>query len=95
MACGCSNLPHSRFLSDGPLPFGKLALQSAEYREFACSRETADWLLAGAMRSLDGRPVRLQIMDECRGGFNVMVKVWDAPEVLESAREMQAEAWAA
>lgn len=94
MACGCFSLS-GHYLSDGPLPFGKLALQSAEYREFACSRETADWLKAGGMRVLDGVPVRLQVMDVCRGGFNVWVKVWDAPALLDSAREIQEEAWAA
>jgi hypothetical protein len=82
-------------LSDGPLEFGRLALVSVEYREFACSVETAEWLLEGGMTSLDGNPVHLQVMDTLVGGFNVMVKVWDAPVMLDSAHELQAELWAA
>lgn len=70
-------------LSDGPLPFGKLAFCQADYREFACSRETAEWLLDGGMSSLDGVPVRLQVMDILAGGHNVMVKIWVATGQLE------------
>lgn len=67
----------SRFwFSDGPLPFGEIRLWQPDYREFVCSRETAAWLMAGAMTHLDGVAVRLQVMDTLRGGFNVVVKAW-------------------
>lgn len=81
----------NRPFSDGPLEFGKLYLWQPGYREFACSKETFEWLQAGGMQSIDGIPVRLQVMDILVGGFNVMVKAWDAPEVLECAVELQAE----
>ncbi len=81
--------------ADGPLEFGKLFLWQPEYREFACSRETFEWLQAGAMTHVDGLPVRLQVMDTLVGGFNVMVKIWDAPALIDSARELQAEQWVA
>ncbi len=84
-----------RRIADEPVEFGRITLVSAEYREFVCSVETAEWMLAGGFTSLDGRPVRLQIMDTLRGGFNVVVKVWDAPELVDAAREIQAEAWVA
>lgn len=84
-----------RPFSDGPLPFGKLFLWQPDYREFACSRETFEWLAAGGMRELDGEPVSLQVMDTLVGGFNVMVKVWDSPRVLDGARELQAVQWVA
>ena len=77
------------------MPFGKLYLWQPDYREFACSRETAAWLMDGGMTHIDGLPVSLQIMDTLVGGFNVMVKVWDAPEVRDSAREIQCEQWVA
>lgn len=63
-------------LSDGPLPFGKLFLFQTDYKEFACSKETASWLQAGAMSSIDGTPVKLQVMEEMVGGHNVMMKAW-------------------
>jgi len=82
----------NRPFADGPLPFGKLYLWQPDYREFCCSVETFEWLAAGGMRELDGFPVVLQRMDTLVGGFNVMVKVWDAVEVREGARELQVEA---
>ena len=66
--------PHP--LSDGPLEFGRIAWAQADYLEFACSLATADWLEAGAMSSIDGRPVILQRTCLLVGGHNVMVRVW-------------------
>jgi hypothetical protein len=63
-------------LSDGPLPFGKLVLGQADYREFACSKSTASWLIGGGMTHLDGKEVTLQVKDECVGGHNVIVGFW-------------------
>lgn len=63
-------------MSLDPLPFGKLALCQEHYREFVCSKETFEWLASGGMTSLDGVPVRLQVMDELRGGVNVVVHIW-------------------
>lgn len=63
-------------LSDGPLPFGKLAFCQRDYREFACSKATYEWLAGGAMTTLDEIPVTLQIVDICVGGHNVWVKIW-------------------
>lgn len=86
-----------RRVADAPIEFGKLELCQVHYREFACSVETFEWLQAGGMTHLDGVPVRLQKMDTMVGGHNVFVKIWDAPEVLDAARELQREAagWAA
>lgn len=70
-------------LSDGPLPFGELAFCQRDYREFACSKETFEWLSSGAMAMLDEVPIRLQIMDVCVGGFNVWVRIWPATNQLE------------
>lgn len=72
-------------LSDGPLPYTHITLCQRDYREFACSRATADWLIGGAMTHLDGIPVRLQIMDELVGGHNVMVKIWGTTPADEAA----------
>jgi len=63
-------------LSDGPLPFGEIFLGQLDYGEFACSKETASWLQAGAMSSIDGVPVTLQVMEELVGAHNVMLKIW-------------------
>lgn len=82
-----------RRIADEPVEFGRITLVSAEYREFVCSVETAEWMRAGGFTSLDGRPVKLQIMDTLRGGLNVVVKVWDAPDVVDAARELQAKQW--
>jgi len=51
-------------------------LGSTEYREFVCSKQTATWLQAGGMTHIDGKQVKLQIKDECRGGHNVVVGFW-------------------
>lgn len=67
-----------RPLSDGPLPH--MALMDcgmAGYHEFACSRATFEALAAGAMKVLDGRPVRVRVIEECVGGHNVIVQVND------------------
>lgn len=77
------------------MPFGKLALCQADYMEFMCSVETAEWLMGGGMTHLDGVPVHLQVMDTLRGGANVMVKIWLASDLLDVAHELQAEMWAA
>ena len=54
------------------LPFKKIVdCGLAEYREFACSNDTFVWLRDGAMTSVDGQPVQLQIVD--RAGPNVIV----------------------
>ena len=64
-------------LSDGPLPDGQLFdAGTRSYGEFACSKTTLEWLTNGAMGSVDGKPVRLQVMEECVGGWNVLVKAW-------------------
>lgn len=60
-----------------PLPFGELFdLGIRNYREFACSKSTLNWLKAGAMTSLDGDQVTLRVMEEVPPGHNVIVKVW-------------------
>ena len=69
--------------SDGPLEFGRIVdCGIVGYHEFACSKATLEWLRAGAMTSVDGIPVRLQVMDECVGGFNVFVKAWPSEPLL-------------
>lgn len=42
------------------------------YDEFACSRSTLSWMQATGIPA-DGR---LQVVEECVGGHNVIVKVW-------------------
>lgn len=79
------------YLSDGPLPFGKLAYVQADYREFACSRATFEWLAGGAMTHLDGLPVTLQVMDTLRGGWNVMVKAWPPSWAAETAFALESQ----
>lgn len=66
----------SRYWCHDKLPFGELRLWQPDYREFCCSVETAEWLMAGGMTSINDVPVRLQIMDTLVGGQNVMVKAW-------------------
>lgn len=67
----------TRWLED-ELPFGKLMDTGiVEYREFACSRRTLAWLDGGAMRTVDGSPVRLWVADVCPGGRNVIVQARD------------------
>lgn len=61
-----------RWLED-ELPFGKLMdFGMVEYREFACSRATYEWLAGGAMTSVDGVPVKLWVADSY--GANVIVQ---------------------
>jgi hypothetical protein len=60
-------------LSDGPLPFGKLVdVGLMFYDEVACSRETLSWMQATGIPS----DRTLQVVEECVGGFNVIVKAW-------------------
>lgn len=69
--------PHP--LADGPLPFGQVFDAGVrDYGEFACSRATYEWLRDGAMQKIDGLDVHLQVMDECVGGHNLLVKAWTA-----------------
>ena len=64
----------AHLLSDEPLPFGQLFLCQDDYKEFACSKSTAAWLIQdGGMTHIDGRKVTLRIKDECVGGHNVWV----------------------
>jgi hypothetical protein len=64
-------------LSDGPLPTGQLFdAGTRSYGEFACSKQTFAWLTAGGMETVNGQPVRLQVMEECVGGHNLLVKAW-------------------
>ena len=66
-------VPCSHPLSDGPLPFRKVMdVGLMSYHEFACSRATLSWMQATGIPQ-DGR---LQIVEQCVGGHNVIVKVW-------------------
>jgi len=78
-------------LTDGPLPFGKLVdLGIVEYREFACSVETFEWLKGGAMTHVNGEPVTLSIAER-PSEHNVIVKavtpswLWAAPSLAVAA----------
>jgi hypothetical protein len=42
------------------------------YHEFACSRATLSWMQASGIPQ-DGT---LQVVEQCVGGHNVVVKVW-------------------
>ena len=60
-------------LSDAPLPFRTVMDAGiVSYDEFVCSRSTLSWMQA------EGIPTNsyLQVVDECVGGHNVIVKVW-------------------
>ena len=60
-------------LSDAPLPFRKIMdVGIVSYDQFACSRSTLSWLQTGGLF----RDVELQIVDECVGGHNVIVRAW-------------------
>lgn len=60
---------------EGPLPFRKIVdMGLLEYREFACSVATFEWLRSGGMRSVDGVPVRLHVADRSVDGTNVIVQ---------------------
>lgn len=68
-------MPH--LLADAPIPFGELVdLGQRHYREAACSKSTLQWLQGGGMTRLDGKDVRIRVMQECQGGHNVIVKIW-------------------
>lgn len=59
-------------LSDGPLPFGRIMdVGLMSYHEFACSKSTLSWMQATGI-PIDGT---LQIVEQCVGGHNVIVKV--------------------
>jgi hypothetical protein len=60
-------------LSDGPLPFGKIMDAGiSSYHEFACSHSTLSWMRASGIPA----DARLQVVEQCVGGFNVIVKAW-------------------
>ena len=60
-------------LSDGPLPYRKVMdVGIRSYDEFACSRSTLSWMQATGIPQ-DGD---LQVVEQCLGGHNVVVKVW-------------------
>jgi len=64
-------------LSDGPLPDGMIMDVGLEhYNEFACSRSTFATMVSSGIPNVDGKQARLQVMQECVGGHNVIVKVW-------------------
>ena len=42
------------------------------YDEFVCSYSTLSWLQASGLP----KDASLQVVDECVGGHNVIVKVW-------------------
>ena len=58
-------------LSDGPLPYRKiLDVGVHSYDELACSRSTLSWL------SATWSDVALQVVEQCPGGHNVIVRAW-------------------
>lgn len=60
-------------LSDGPLPFRTVMDAGLlSYDEFACSRSTLSWLQASGLP----QDASLQVVGECVGGHNVIVKAW-------------------
>lgn len=64
-------------MSDGPLPYRQIFDVGLEhYGEFACSRSTLNWLQASGLPTDEGQSVHLQVVDQCVGGHNVIVKVW-------------------
>jgi hypothetical protein len=59
-------------LSDGPLPFRKVMdMGIVSYDEFACSRSTLSWMEANNIP----HDARLQVVEQCVGGHNVIVKL--------------------
>ncbi len=65
--------PHP--LSDAPLPFGKIMDVGLEhYQEFACSHSTLSWMQASGIP----KDAKLQIVEQCVGGHNVIVRVWSS-----------------
>jgi hypothetical protein len=68
-------------LSDEPLPFGKIMdVGLRSYHEFACSHSTLSWMQA------TGLPVgaALQVVEQCVGGHNVIVKAWPKEDPFEA-----------
>ena len=64
-------------LSDGPLPFKQVMdVGLVSYHEFACSHSTLSWLRASGLPKVAGEPVQLQVVEQCIGGHNVIVKAW-------------------
>ena len=62
-------------LSDGPLPHRQvLDCGIRSYDEFACSYSTLSWLEA------HWSDVALQVVEQCPGGHNVIVKAWPKEE---------------
>lgn len=60
-------------LSDGPLPYRKIMdVGLVSYDEFACSRSTLSWMQSEGLP----KDAELQVVDECAGGYNVIVKAW-------------------
>lgn len=60
-------------LSDGPLPYRKIMdVGVLSYDEFACSKSTLSWMQAEGLP----RDAELQVVEECVGGHNVIVKAW-------------------
>ena len=73
MASGATPIMTTHPLSDAPLPFRTVmdaGLRS--YDEFACSHSTLSWLQASGLP----RDAELQVVEECVGGHNVIVKAW-------------------
>lgn len=59
------------------MPHGKIVdVGLQHYGEFACSRSTLDWMQATGIPKVDGQPAQLQVVEQCVGGHNVIVKVW-------------------
>lgn len=78
---------------EATLPFRKIVdIGMAEYREFACSRATYEWLAGGAMTHLDGQPVTLAVVDVCRNPDNVIVAAWRADNQTSAAYAWQKQA---
>ena len=64
-------------LSDAPLPFRQLMdCGVRSYDEFACSKSTLSWMQTHGYP----RGARLQVVEECVGGHNVIVKAWPKEE---------------
>lgn len=57
-------------LTDGPLPYRNVLDCGPSYDEFACSYSTLSWL------EVTWSDVALQVVEQCPGGHNVIVKAW-------------------
>lgn len=69
--------PNSHPLSDAPLPYRQIMDCGIEwYDEFACSHSTLSWLREEGIPRVDGKAAHLQVVEECEGGHNVIVKVF-------------------